>query len=45
MREDLSRADQVVRQGLRDGAYTAACLLVGRGERVLFRRALFVALR
>ena len=39
MREDLSRADQVVRQGLRDGAYTAACLLVGRGERVLFRRA------
>lgn len=39
MREDLSRADQVVRQGLRDGAYTAACLLVGRRERVLFRRA------
>lgn len=39
MREDLSRADQVVRHGLRDGAYTAACLLAGRGERVLFRRA------
>ena len=39
MRLDFSRADQVVRQGLQDGAYTAACLLVGRGEKVLFRRA------
>lgn len=39
MREDFSKADQVVRQGLRDGAYTAACLLAGRGERVLFRRS------
>ena len=39
MRNDLSRADQVVRQGLRDGAYTAACLLVGCGDRVLLRRA------
>lgn len=36
---DFSRADQVVRQGLNDGAYTAACLLVGRSEKVLFRRA------
>ena len=39
MRVDFSRADQVVLTGLKDGAYTAACLLVGRGERVLFRRA------
>ncbi len=39
MRNDFSRADQVVRKGLRDGAYTAACLLVGCKERVLFRRA------
>jgi len=39
MRNDFSRADQVVRKGLRDGAYTAACLLVGCGEKVLFRRA------
>ena len=39
MRYDFSRADQVVRQGLHDEAYTAACLLVGQKERVLFRRA------
>ena len=39
MRYDFSRADQVVRQGLRDEAYTAACLLVGQKEKVLFRRA------
>ena len=39
MRSDFSRADQTVRQGLRDGAYTAACLLVGQGDQVLFRRA------
>ncbi len=39
MRNDFSRADQAVRQGLRDGAYTAACLLAGRGQKVLFRRA------
>jgi len=39
MRQDFSRADQVVRQGLRDGAYTAACLLAGCKERVLIRRA------
>ena len=39
MRNDLSRADEVVRQGLRDGAYTAACLLAGVGEKVLVRRA------
>ena len=39
MHMDFSRADQVVRMGLADGAYTAACLLVGHGEKVLFRRA------
>ena len=39
MRSDFSRADQVIRQGLRDGAYTAACVLAGRGQKVLFRRA------
>lgn len=39
MRPDFSRADQVVRQGLNDGAYTAACLLAGRGRQVLIRRA------
>ena len=39
MRPDFSRADQVVLQGLRDGAYTAACLLTGCGEKVLLRRA------
>jgi len=39
MRTDFSRADQVVRQGLKDGAYTAACLLAGCGPKVLFRRA------
>lgn len=39
MTVDFSRADQLVRQGLRDGAYTAACVLAGRGERVLMRRA------
>lgn len=39
MRYDFSRADQVVRQGLKDEAYTAACLLVGQKDRVLFRRA------
>ena len=39
MRNDLSRADQAVRQGLRDGAYTAACLLAGQGDKVLMRRA------
>ena len=39
MRRDLSRADEAVRLGLRDGAYTAACLLAGQGEKVLIRRA------
>ena len=39
MRPDFSRADQVVVQGLRDGAYTAACLLAGCGKQVLIRRA------
>ena len=36
---DFTRADQAIAQGLRENAYTAACLLVGRGERVLHRRA------
>ncbi|MBE5802264.1 MAG: beta-lactamase family protein [Clostridiales bacterium] len=36
---DFSKADQVIRQALNDEAFTSACLLVGRGERVLFRRA------
>ena len=36
---DFTRADHVITQGLRENAYTAACLLVGRGERVLHRRA------
>lgn len=36
---DFTNADQVIRQGLDMEAYTAACLLVGRGDRVLFRRA------
>lgn len=39
MRYDFSRADQVVRQGIKDQAYTAACLIVGQKERVLMRRA------
>lgn len=39
MKTDFTKADEVVRQGLRTGAYTAACLLVGRDERVLMRRA------
>ncbi len=39
MNYEFSRADQVIRQGLKDEACTAACLLVGRRERVLFRRA------
>lgn len=32
-------ADRVVRDALARGAFTSACLLVGQGERVLFRRA------
>lgn len=36
---DFSLADQVVGRALEAGAFTSACLLVGRGERVLYRRA------
>lgn len=36
---DFSLADQVVGRALEAGAFTSACLLVGRGERVLHRRA------
>ena len=36
---DFSVADQVVMRALQDESFTAACLLVGKGERVLFRRA------
>ncbi|MBP3541608.1 MAG: beta-lactamase family protein [Clostridia bacterium] len=36
---DFSHADRVIRQGLEQEAFTAACLLVGRGDRVLYRRA------
>lgn len=39
MKMDFTKADAVVQRGLQSGAYTAASLLVGRGERVLFRRA------
>lgn len=35
----FAHADSVVLRALEDGAFTSACLLVGRGERVLFRRA------
>lgn len=36
---DFTRADQVITQGLRENAFTAACLLVGQNERILHRRA------
>ena len=36
---DFSHADRVIRQGLEQEVFTAACLLVGRGDRVLYRRA------
>ncbi len=36
---DFSKADQVIRQALSDEAFTSCNLLVGRGDRVLFRRA------
>ncbi len=39
MAPDFSKADQVIRQALADEAFTAANLLVGKGDRVLFRRA------
>lgn len=37
---DWDDAERVLQEGLQSGAYTAACLLVGRRERVLYRRAL-----
>lgn len=36
---DFSLADQVVKKALEREAFTAACVLAGRNERVLFRRA------
>ena len=36
---DFSKADQVLVKAMEDECFTAACLLIGRGERVLFRRA------
>ena len=36
---DFSQADGVVSRSLEAGAFTSACLLVGREERVLYRRA------
>lgn len=36
---DFSKADQVIRQALSNDVFTSANLLVGKGERVLFRRA------
>lgn len=35
----FDRADQVVHDALRAGAFTSACLLVGRDEKVLYRHA------
>ena len=35
----FAHADNVVLRALQDGAFTAASLLVGQGEKVLFRRA------
>lgn len=39
MTQGFQRADQVVREAIDRGAFTSASLLVGRGEKVLFRRA------
>lgn len=36
---DFSVADRILQKALGDECFTAACFLVGRGERVLFRRA------
>ena len=36
---NFSLADEVVVRALEAGAFPSACLLVGRGERVLYRRA------
>ncbi len=36
---DFSIADRLLVKALGDESFTAACLLIGRGERVLFRRA------
>lgn len=36
---NFSQADHIVSQAIEQGAFTSACLLVGRRERVLFRRA------
>lgn len=39
MRYRFSRADAVIRRAVEEGCFPAANLLVGQGERVLFRRA------
>ena len=36
---DFTMADSVITRGLRENAYTAACVLCGQGDRVLHRRA------
>lgn len=36
---DFSHADRVVTEALNNEAFTAACVLIGRREKVLFRRA------
>ena len=36
---DFSKADQVIQTALAEGQFTSACLLAGRGERILHRRA------
>lgn len=36
---NFQQADHIVSQAIEQGAFTSACLLVGRRERVLFRRA------
>ena len=35
----FTMADSVITRGLRENAFTAACLLAGKGERILHRRA------
>ncbi|NLV59964.1 MAG: beta-lactamase family protein [Clostridiales bacterium] len=39
MAASFSRADDILRHSLEEGAFPSACLLVGLGKRVLFRRA------
>ena len=39
MSESFSHADQVVKQAVAEGAFPSASLLIGKGKRILFRRA------